>query len=93
MLSLVFPTADDSPTGSADVRLRWFFEARDGRPVPVLKFDRGRRELSREGWEGFEAAGARLVATSARDRDVAAEALSIDRAAIALQEDPAHARP
>jgi hypothetical protein len=92
MLSLIFPTAEDSPTGAAEVRVRWFFEPRDGRTVPVLRYDRGRRELSREGWEGFEAAGARLVATSTRDRDVAAEALALAPTAITLQEEGANDR-
>jgi hypothetical protein len=77
MLILRYPDPHEPPA-LLDVRLRWFFEQRDGRTVPVLKFDRGRRELTREVWLDFEVGGAHLVATTQRDVDVVREALGAD---------------
>lgn len=88
MIRLHFPTPADSPTGASPLRIRYSIQREGGRAVPVLRYAHGTRELTREAWPGFEAAGARIECDSPREAGVVAEALALppDRAAALLAE-------
>ena len=75
MIRIDFPTAADSPTGQTPVRIRFRMERRGGATVPVLTYQHGAAELTREAWAGFQAAGATIAAESDRERAIVAEAL------------------
>lgn len=75
---MTFTDPKDSPTGKETVRVR--YSIRDPGPAAkvVLHYSHGTRELTREAWAGFAAAGATIAATDPRERVMLQTALGVD---------------
>jgi hypothetical protein len=73
-----FPNPLDSPTGRAEVRLRWGMHRRDGATVPVMTYRAATAiELTREAWAGYREAGVTIEADTDREKQIVREALDV----------------
>lgn len=76
VIRLAFPAPDDSPLGRSPLSVRYVIErGRNGDPLPVLRFDRGRRQLTRDAWQGYRQAGASITADSDREASIVRQVL------------------
>lgn len=76
MIRLTFPDPADSPTQRSPLRIRYAMTRNsEGRTVPELSYAHGKRKLTRDAWQGFSAAGARIGATTEREAMIVCEVL------------------
>lgn len=76
MIRMHFPDPADSPTQRTPVRIRYAMKRQpDGWTVPELLYAHGTHRLTRDAWQGFQAAGATLSASSDREARILQEVL------------------
>lgn len=73
-IRMTFPDPSDSPTGAAVIRLRYRLDP----PNVVLHYAHGTRTLTREAWDGYQAAGALLSANTPVEKNAIRTALGVD---------------
>lgn len=79
MIRMHFTNADDSPTNATPVRIRYSLQPDgNGNTVPVLRFGHGTDTLTREAWQGYQAAGGILEASSEREASILRQVLGVD---------------
>ncbi|MDO4708532.1 MAG: hypothetical protein Q4B94_01720 [Pseudomonadota bacterium] len=80
-IRITFPTPTDSPTGKAEVRVRYGIHRNDitGRAYPVLTY-RGPRTtvLTPEAWQRYVMCGATVTADTEREKSIVKEILGVD---------------
>lgn len=76
-IRIVFPDPADSPTGRAEIRIRYTLIPGSDAQVR-LHYAHGTHTLTREAWTAFAAAGASITAGDAREKLMVRTVLGVD---------------
>lgn len=90
MIRMTFPNPADSPTQRSPIRIRYaMVRQANGRTVPELHYAHGTHKLTRDAWQGFQAAGATIGASTEREALILCDVLDIDGSAILVEREEA----